>query len=139
MALFLKVMMIILHKKVPYCLLDILTHLCATKCFKKYQRLQFYGLYDPILDETPYIVTKCTVLGSKYHLTKYFDWLLKKLTLLSKVTLKSWAVVSLGWIFPKLVFNNLVLSRYIGFKPRHHFWDFSWFQPPCEEWGLVLD
>ena len=58
---FKKGMMMILHKKAPYCLLDILTHLCATKCFKKYQRLQFYGLYVPILDETMYIVTKCTV------------------------------------------------------------------------------
>ena len=28
---------------------------CTTKCLKK------YGLYVPILDETPYIVTKCTV------------------------------------------------------------------------------
>ena len=31
------------------------------KMLERYLRLQFYGLYVPILDETPYIVTKCTV------------------------------------------------------------------------------
>ena len=57
----LKGIMTILLKKVPFCLLGILKHLCATKCLKKYQRLQFYGLYVPSSDETSYIVKKCTV------------------------------------------------------------------------------
>ena len=51
----------ILPKKVTYYLLEILMYLCITKCLKMYQRLQFYGLYVPILDETPYVITKCTV------------------------------------------------------------------------------
>ena len=58
---FFKGMKMILRKKVPYYLHEILRYLCKPKCFKKYQRLQFYVLYVPILDETPYIVTKCTV------------------------------------------------------------------------------
>ena len=46
-----------------------------------------------------------------------------------------WAIVSLERVFrilPKLVLNisGVVLSRYIGPKPRHCFWDFSWFKPP---------
>ena len=54
--------MMILKAKVPYSVLEILKYLCATKCLKKYQWLQFYRLYVPILDETPYIVVaKCTV------------------------------------------------------------------------------
>ena len=59
---FLKGTKIILRKKVPYYLLEILRYLCKPKCLKKYQRLQFYVLYVPILDETPYIVTKCSVV-----------------------------------------------------------------------------
>jgi len=59
---FLKGTKIILRKKVHYYLLEILRYLCKPKCLKKYQRLQFYVLYVPILDETPYLVTKCTVL-----------------------------------------------------------------------------
>ena len=47
----------ILRKKVPYYLHEILRYLCKPKCFKKYQRLQFYVPYLPILDETPYIVS----------------------------------------------------------------------------------
>ena len=62
--------MIILHKKVPYYLFEILRYLCNPKCLKKYQRLQFYGLYVPILDETPYIVMKCTVKSE--HQNDYF-------------------------------------------------------------------
>ena len=51
----------ILLTKEPYNLIEIVRYLCTTKYFKKYQRLLFYGLYVPILDETLYIVTKCTV------------------------------------------------------------------------------
>ena len=58
---FFKVTMMILHKKVSYYLVEILKYLYTTKYLKKYQRLQFYNLYVPILDDTPYIVTKCTV------------------------------------------------------------------------------
>ena len=42
---------------------EVLRSFCARKCFKKYQRLQFYDSYVPIFDETPSIVTKCRVLG----------------------------------------------------------------------------
>ena len=48
----------ILRKKLPYYLLEILRYLCKPKCLKKYQRLQFYVLDVPILDEIPYNVTK---------------------------------------------------------------------------------
>ena len=48
-------MMMPLHKKMPYCLLEILKYLCTSKCLEKYQRLQLYGLYVPIFDETPFI------------------------------------------------------------------------------------
>ena len=51
----------ILHKKFPCKVLEIATYFCATISLKKYQRLQFYHLHVPVLDETPYIVTKCTV------------------------------------------------------------------------------
>ena len=51
---FFKGMMMILHKKVSYCMLEILKYLCTAKYLKKYQRLQFYGLYVPILDGTPW-------------------------------------------------------------------------------------
>ena len=60
---FLKGTEMILRKKVSYYLLKILRHLCKPKCLKTYQRLQFYILYVPILEETPYIVTKCTVFS----------------------------------------------------------------------------
>ena len=40
---------------------EVLRYFCARKCLKKYQRLQFYDSYVPIFDETPSIVTKCTV------------------------------------------------------------------------------
>ena len=60
-GILLKGKMMILHKKVPYYLLEIVSYLRTTKCLKKYQRLQFYSLNVPILNETPYIVTKCTV------------------------------------------------------------------------------
>ena len=59
---FFKSAMIMLHLNVPYYLLEIFRYLCTTKCFKKYRRLQIYGLYVPISDETLYIVTKCTVV-----------------------------------------------------------------------------
>ena len=66
---FLNDLMMILHKMVLHCLLDILKHLCTTKCLVKYQRLQFYGLYVPILDETLYVVTKCTVCWAELQIT----------------------------------------------------------------------
>ena len=53
--------MMILRKKVAYYPLEILKCLCKTKCVKKYQSLQIYDLYVPILDETSYIVKKYTV------------------------------------------------------------------------------
>ena len=53
--------MMILHKKIPYEVLEILRYFCTTKCLKKYQRLQFLCLYVPILDETPCLVTKLKV------------------------------------------------------------------------------
>ena len=45
---------------------------------KKYQRLQFYVLDVPILDETPYIVTKCTVLDwwTKFLWPEWFNLVL---------------------------------------------------------------
>ena len=33
--------------------------------------------------------------------------------------------------------QGVVLSRYIGPKPRHHFWDFSWYQPPWQVFSLL--
>ena len=68
---FLKGTMVILHKKVHYYLLKIFRYLCTTKCSKKYQRLQFYCLYVPILDETPYTVTKCTVQSYQTNVYVY--------------------------------------------------------------------
>ena len=56
----------ILHKKFPCKVLEIATYFCATISLKKYQRLQFYHLHVPVLDETPYIVTKCTVLRYEF-------------------------------------------------------------------------
>ena len=67
-------------------------------------------------------------LGSIYYFIIFFDWLLKKLTLLSKFTSKQefLAIVSLGrvcGILPTLVLNTsgVALSRYIGPKWRHLF------------------
>ena len=59
----------IFNKKVPYYLLKILKYICTSNCLKKYQGLQFYGLYVPILDETLYVVTKCTVCWAELQIT----------------------------------------------------------------------
>ena len=68
---------------------------------------------------------KCP-LGSKCYFVKIFDWKLKKLTFLSKVTSKKGflTIVSLGrvfGIFLKLVLNTSGYSRYIGPKRGHPF------------------
>ena len=48
-------------------LLEILEYIWTTKYLKNYQRFQFYGLYVPILDVIPYVVTKCTVGLAKFQ------------------------------------------------------------------------